>query len=251
MWKRVRASTSVKAVGMMAAEFADYDTGDNCHPGCKVLAAVCGEQMTERTVKVALAQMREWGLLWRYAEGSRNGRRGIADAYRLTIPDDILARVPMLTPEYEVPDQVSSGHVIGASGSGDQVISGHPFPVDNAPVSVGNPGDNNGHHVFSEHVISEHVISESGTGDLRDRNRCPQDTPPSQYLSIDQSTSEAEGLDFASVENRAGNGEVKSGISFTASPGELEAERLHQADALTAWQAEQDRHPAGRNGARP
>jgi hypothetical protein len=239
VWKRVRASTAVKAVGMMAAEFADYDTGDNCRPGCEVLAAVCGEQMTARTVKKALAQMREWGLLWRYVEGSRYGRRGVADAYRLTLPADLLERVPMLTPNYEVPEEGSSDHLIDAAAPGEQGISDPLFPVDNRGGFVHGAVDNQPDRVISEHVISEHVISESGTGDLRDRNRCPQITPPIQDLSIDQSTSEAEGLDFASVENRTRDGEVKSGISFTSPAADVEAERRRQADALTAWEATQ------------
>lgn len=129
VWTRVRAAPSVKCVGAFAAFFADYGDGANVRPGTVILAAVSGE-MSDRTVKLALAQIRDWGLMWRYIEGSRQGRRGIADVYRLTIPEDIFARVPMLTPEYRPP--------------------------------VDNPRE----QVLSDHVISDHVISASGTGDL-------------------------------------------------------------------------------------
>lgn len=235
VWMRVRATTAVKSVGYAACEFADYDTGDNCRPGCTLLAAVCGEQMTERTAMKALAQIREWGLLWRYVEGSRNGRRGVADEYRLTIPGNLLARVPMLTPDYKTPDQVTSGQVIEA----DHVTSEHLITAGDASSGHLIPVDNPPDHVTSDQVISEHVISEHGTPDLRVRNRCPQDTPPFQDLFIDPFNSEAEGLDFAPVENSAAGAEVKNGISFTSSRDDVEAERRRQADALTAWEAGQ------------
>lgn len=129
VWARVRAAPSVKCVGAFAAFFADYGDGANVRPGTVMLAAVSGE-MSDRTVKLALAQIRDWGLMWRYIEGSKQGRRGVADVYRLTIPDDVFARVPMLTPEYRAP--------------------------------VDNPSE----QVSSDHVISDHVISATGTGDL-------------------------------------------------------------------------------------
>ena len=102
VWVRVVAPPSVKLVGAMAAHFADYSDGASIHPGNAVLAAVSGG-MNTRTVLLALAQMREWGLIWRYQEGSKQGRRGLADVYRLTIPQDAIGRVPMLDPEYRHP----------------------------------------------------------------------------------------------------------------------------------------------------
>jgi hypothetical protein len=102
VWVRVVASPSVKLVGAMAAHFADYDDGANIHPGNALLGAVCGG-MTARTVISALAQTREWGLIWRYCEGSKQGRRGLADVYRLTIPEDAIGRIPMLDVEYRMP----------------------------------------------------------------------------------------------------------------------------------------------------
>jgi len=104
VWVRVRAAQSVKLVGAMAAYFADYNDGANIHPGNVVLSAICGE-MSTRAVINALAQIREWELMWRYCEGSKQGRRAMSDVYRLTIPKDILDRVPMLDPAYRVPSQ--------------------------------------------------------------------------------------------------------------------------------------------------
>jgi hypothetical protein len=139
VWIRVRAHTSVKAVGFACAYFANYGDGAEIRPGTVMLAAVCGE-MSDRTAKLALVQIRGWGLIWRYVEGSKHGRRGMADVYRLTIPEGVLGQVPMLTPGNQVPERVSSDHVISdhvisATGTGDlsdteQVISQPPtYPV--------------------------------------------------------------------------------------------------------------------------
>lgn len=130
LWVRVRTTGQVKNVGWACAFFADYGDGANVRPGTAILANVCSGA-SEATIKKALAQIREWGLMWRYIEGSKQGRRGVADVYRLTIPDDLFKRVPLLTPEYRPP--------------------------------VDNPTD----QVLSEHVLSEHVLSGSGTGIAR------------------------------------------------------------------------------------
>lgn len=140
----MRAHTSVKAVGFACAYFANYGDGAEIRPGTVMLAAVCGE-MSDRTAKLALVRIRDWGLIWRYVEGSKHGRRGMADVYRLTIPDDVLGRIPMLTPGNQVPERVSSDHVISdhvisANGTGDlsdteQVISQPPtYPVTYPPT---------------------------------------------------------------------------------------------------------------------
>ena len=146
VWLRVTASSSVKCVGMACAAFADYETGAEIHPGNALLGTVCGG-MTKKTVIAALAQIREWGLIWRYLEGSKAGRAGLSDVYRLTFPHDILMRVPMLDPDWKpvenTPEQVfsrhlinggqvSSRHLIGA----EQVSSGHPTHTKNNPYGV-------------------------------------------------------------------------------------------------------------------
>lgn len=103
-WKRVRVSASVKAIGYTLAEAADWKTGASIYLGNRKIALASGEQSTRSVIR-ALAQMRELGLIWRYFEGgSRGGLSGSADEYRLTIPDDIAARVPMLTARLDLPD---------------------------------------------------------------------------------------------------------------------------------------------------
>lgn len=97
VWARVIAARSVKCTGAFLAYFADYETGAEIRPGTELLARVCG--MTPRTVIGSLAQIREWELIWRYSEGKKQGRRGMADVYRLTIPHDIFERVPLLDPD--------------------------------------------------------------------------------------------------------------------------------------------------------
>ena len=113
VWLRVIASPSVKCVGFACAAFADYADGSEIHPGIPLLMKVCGG-MGNKTVGDSLKQLREWGMLWRYIEG--NARRKECDVYRLTIPDDILARVPMLDPDWNPvenpPDRLSSRQVI-------------------------------------------------------------------------------------------------------------------------------------------
>jgi hypothetical protein len=111
VWVRVIAAPSVKLVGVMAAHFADYSTGAEIRPGNELLAVVSGG-IDKRTVLKSLAQIREWGLIWRYSEGRLQGRRGMADVYRLTIPEDALATIPMLDPDYRRP-------VDNLNGSGD------------------------------------------------------------------------------------------------------------------------------------
>lgn len=99
VWLRVIASSSVKCVGMACAAFADYETGAEVRPGIPLLMKVCGG-MGNKTVGDALKLIRDWDLMWRYLEGSRNGRSGNSDVYRLTIPEDIFGRVPMLDPDW-------------------------------------------------------------------------------------------------------------------------------------------------------
>lgn len=103
-WARVIAQPSVKNIGCWCAFWADYKDGSEIRPGNALLARVAGG-LSEKTVIDALKLIRdEWGMLWRYFEGRKAGRGGFSDTYRLTIPDDILARVPLLSPEYRPVD---------------------------------------------------------------------------------------------------------------------------------------------------
>lgn len=99
-WLRVMAAPSVKATGFAAASFADYRTGASIRPGIPLLQKVTG--LSDRPVREALRAMREWGLIWRYLEGSKAGRNGNEDEYRLTFPDDA-SGIPMWSPDWEPP----------------------------------------------------------------------------------------------------------------------------------------------------
>ena len=151
VFRRVRVTPAVKLAGVMAAEFANYDDGAEIRPGSEILAAVAGE-MAPLTALRALAKLRDLGLLWRYVEGRKYGRRAVADCYRLTLPSDLLTRVPLLTPDYEVPDQVISDQVIRLLTMDGE----HAAPVDNRPD-----------HVTADHLISDHLISDARSPDLR------------------------------------------------------------------------------------
>lgn len=107
-WERVirrcEMNPSVKLVALTIATYAARD-GGSIYPGVTRLAAVTG--LTDKTVRAGLKRLREIGLLTRTREGSRKGRQGLADEYALTIPVDLLTRIPMLTPD-ESPE-LSSG----------------------------------------------------------------------------------------------------------------------------------------------
>lgn len=98
MWVRVIGPASLKCVGMACAHFADYRTGAEIRPGIPLLMKVCGG-MGNKTVGDSLKLMRDWGVLWRYAEASKNGVKGNSDIHRLTFPVDIGA-IPMLGPDW-------------------------------------------------------------------------------------------------------------------------------------------------------
>lgn len=104
VWRRARVPFTVKGVGLALATFADWNDGTRIHPGNATLASVCSE-MHPKTIERAIAVIRGYDLIWRYVEGSRKGKEGVNDEYRLTIPDDILVRIPMLNPDYSVPPE--------------------------------------------------------------------------------------------------------------------------------------------------
>lgn len=138
VWARVRATAQVKNVGWACAYFADYGDGSNVRPGTETLAAVCSAA-SESTIIKALATIRGWGLMWRYLEGKKQGRRGVADEYRLTIPDDILARVPMLGPDYRIPVDNPLEHLSSEQVFSEHLLSGAGTPVLRTPDQAGTP----------------------------------------------------------------------------------------------------------------
>lgn len=108
VWARVLAEPSVKLTGFALLTWADYKTGAGIRPGNPLLMRVTGIR-SDRTVRDALMLMRdEWGLIWRYREGSKSGRRKEPDEYRLTFPGEIDS-IPMMDPDWRLPDEDACG----------------------------------------------------------------------------------------------------------------------------------------------
>jgi hypothetical protein len=100
-WARVIATPAVKGTGFALLNWADFRTGADIRPGVALLMKASGIR-SDKTVRDALRQMRDWGMVWRYREGSKSGRNGCEDEYRLTFPDDIGA-IPMWPPDWGEP----------------------------------------------------------------------------------------------------------------------------------------------------
>jgi hypothetical protein len=98
--RRIRVSVpSVKLVGFAMATYASAD-GSNVRPGQRRLAAVLGT--SEMTVRRGQSELESTGMLEMVFKGHSLGRGqsgGYASEYRLTVPSDLLERVPMLGPE--------------------------------------------------------------------------------------------------------------------------------------------------------
>jgi hypothetical protein len=193
IWDRVITTTPTKAVGYAVARFAGWTDGANIRPGNAILARMCG--CSDKSVRVALGQMREWGLLLRYHKGTRQGD---ADMYRLTLPDDALARVPLLDPDWELPAPPS----------------GAVPPT--APV-------------LPTAAVAEAATAVAPTGALR-----YQLPPTSTETSAGTLHDDGEGFDLAGAEV-AHACEVKIGVD---DPAGFEAHRRQQMDALAGWMSE-------------
>lgn len=125
IWQDVRAKPPVKVVGYQLLKYADFFDGADIRPGEERLALETDQ--TTRTVSKALAQMREWGLLWRYRQGSKHGRSGLSDEYRLTVPADLVTRVPLVVKVAAIPEHPNEVPVIperGEHGNEVPVIEG-------------------------------------------------------------------------------------------------------------------------------
>jgi DNA-binding transcriptional ArsR family regulator len=107
--RRLALPPAVKLVAAYASQYADNE-GKHIRPGVERLALETG--YSPATVKRSLKVLRDLGLLVRVRSGSSQGRRAVADEYRLVIPADILDRADMVTsidlsPVDNRPDQVS------------------------------------------------------------------------------------------------------------------------------------------------
>ncbi|MCT9624260.1 hypothetical protein HWD94_03865 [Pseudarthrobacter equi] len=108
---------SVKFLGLMMATYASAD-GSRVRPGQARLAAVMGTSIS--TVERGQRTMEKEGFLEMVFKGHSAGRgrnAGYASEYRLTIPSDLLDRVPMLDPDEKHPSPMTDDSAI------------HPAPV--------------------------------------------------------------------------------------------------------------------------
>jgi DNA-binding transcriptional ArsR family regulator len=96
--RRCRIGRDLKAVAYSLAQYGDKH-GQNIRPGVPRLAAVC--EMGESTLRRRLKQLREMGLVEVLSHGG--GPNGDAARYRLTVPTDLLERVPMLAADERTP----------------------------------------------------------------------------------------------------------------------------------------------------
>lgn len=95
--RRVRfGSPMTKYVGMVLAQYANTD-GTNAFPSQDKLARVC--EVSERTVRGALAEMRDRGLIVRTRKGGLRGTQTFSDVYSLAIPADLLEMNDLLPPD--------------------------------------------------------------------------------------------------------------------------------------------------------
>lgn len=128
------SASAADHVAVTLAGFGNAD-GTKVFPGVKLLAK-CTKR-GERTVKRALARLRELELLTLVASGSRHGL-GRADEYRLTYPEDLAERVPMLAPNMsDCPIVVPGMVAVEESEPPDETITRGQGGTDQGPGETG------------------------------------------------------------------------------------------------------------------
>jgi hypothetical protein len=127
--RRVRMPGPTKCVAFALATYANAD-GTSIYPGNERLTAVAC--YSDKAVRSALEWLRRGYLIDRVREGSRGGRRGLADEYRLIVPSDLLTRHTMLDPnESPVPRTGDDG----SRGTDHRYVKpGTPVPQAGTPV---------------------------------------------------------------------------------------------------------------------
>jgi len=133
--RRARLGSSVKLVAFVLASYANPD-GTSVRPGNPRLVAVT--ELSDKTVRTSLAKLRSLGLLERVREGSKCGRKKLADEYRLTIPDNAIEVLELL-PVKELPGELETLPEASSpvTTTGDEA----PEPVDNSASPVTSTGD--------------------------------------------------------------------------------------------------------------
>jgi DNA-binding transcriptional ArsR family regulator len=164
--RRARLGPSVKLVACLLADYASPD-GTSIRPGNPRLVAV--SELSDKTVRTALSKLRDMGLIERTFAGSRMGRRGLADEYRLTFPIDVGAIGEMLAVEEIEMEQ----HGTPVVSTGDQ----HETPVTSTDDAVENPVDNSAHTAPPDPGTP---VNRDGTPVTDDRNTGTGYRPPNQ-----------------------------------------------------------------------
>ena len=90
VWLRTFTKLPIKSreklVGYALASNATFATGHDAHPGTDLLMLQTG--LSDKTIRDALAELRRLGVIERRFEGSKAGRRGMADMYYLTLHNE-------------------------------------------------------------------------------------------------------------------------------------------------------------------
>jgi hypothetical protein len=160
--RRVRLGPSAKLVACMLADYANPD-GTSVRPGNDRLAAV--SELSDKTVRRSLVMLREMGLIERVFAGSKMGRRGLADEYRLTYPLDLTVSAELLPP-----DELPGSPVLLTGDTAPNPVDNPGSPVTSTgdpepPGPVDNPGT---------------PVTDAGTPVTSSRNTGHGDRPPNQ-----------------------------------------------------------------------
>lgn len=173
MVRRARLGPSVKLVACLLADYASPD-GTSIRPGNQRLTVV--SELSDKTVRTALSKLRDMGLIERTFAGSKLGRRGLADEYRLTFPVDVEIVGDLLPPEEVEPDARPEAPVTTTGDSPSEPVEN---PVDDdtrtAPADPGTP------------------VNDDGTPVTDDRNTGTGYRPPTQAPNQEHQTNKTSG----------------------------------------------------------
>lgn len=137
--RRIRfGSPMTKYVGMVLAQYANTD-GTNAFPSVDKLARVC--EVSEKTVRNALGELRERGLIVRIRKGGLRGTQAFSDVHNLAIPADLLEMNVLLPPDEGPISQAvpPTGWEPPEPPPNRNVRSSQPVPDDSQPVPEGVP----------------------------------------------------------------------------------------------------------------
>jgi DNA-binding transcriptional ArsR family regulator len=175
--RRVKLGPSVKLVALTLSDYANPD-GTSIRPGNERLSAVT--ELSDKTIRRALEKLRGMGLIERVFEGSRYGRRGLADEYRLTFDDDPEYVAEML-PVSELPGSpVLIPERTPVTSTGD--VDGTPVTMTDGPVENGVDNPPPVAEGISGTPVTEvrTPVTEDGTPVTSSRNTGTGDRPPNQ-----------------------------------------------------------------------